>query len=480
MDYISELPDGLFSDILSMLSIKDRLKIDRVSKRWREQKDFRKDLYFSNYSVLGISLEELLQHPTGTDDEYMKRYFDLSLRRDEFVKRVDQFLKIFQGTKIDSFIINFYLDSQVRDTIDQWISFAIARGVERIDLIFDAEFYNTSSSKEDDEEEELYEFRLDLFSESNASTLKNLSLENCRVYYPINFDFTPFKNLRSLELEQVVLHENFITSLLSNCLLLEDLSLTMCEFKSRMPNIESSSLCYLALETCFFPYQDIYQYYAKNLIVIHCIKLTWLFYCGDLAVYYINTPALKRIDCFINAKKLPYALEIFAVLPQLEILALRTRSQLKSLLKLAKPLENLKQLDFIVDMESSQGEEFDLLWLLTILQASPLLQKLSIMFTDPKFFDNQKDIKDLEIFSHEKIKVIEMAGCVGNWYEIEFALNVLKYAHKLEQIVMSPYWRMGSSSAWESDPVWLESGREHIREMLQGETGLGRAKLVLI
>lgn len=54
------------------------------------------------------------------------------MSRDEFVKRVDPFVKNFQGTKIDSFIVSFYLDCEQSTAIDPWISFAIARRVERI------------------------------------------------------------------------------------------------------------------------------------------------------------------------------------------------------------------------------------------------------------------------------------------------------------------------------------------------------------
>jgi hypothetical protein len=59
---------------------------------------------------------------------------------------------------------------------------------------------------------------------------------------------------------------------------------------------------------------------------------------------------------------------------------------------------------------------------------------------------------DLEVFSHNEVKVIEFGGCVGNWFEIEFVMNVIKYAHKLEKIVMSPYWRDYDSN-WKFDPV---------------------------
>ncbi|KAK2365282.1 hypothetical protein QL285_090051 [Trifolium repens] len=91
------------------------------------------------------------------------------------------------------------------------------------------------------------------------------------------------------------------------------------------------------------------------------------------------------------------------------------------------------------------------------------------MFQEPEFSEKQKDIRDVEVFCHDEVKVIELRGCVGNWYDIEFVMNVLKYAHKLEQIVVSPYWREHDLLDWKSNPVWFQSGRERMIEKLRGE-----------
>ena len=54
-------------------------------------------------------------------------FADFDMSRDEFVNQADQFVKNFEGTKIDSFLVNFCLDCEQSNNIDQWISFAIAR-----------------------------------------------------------------------------------------------------------------------------------------------------------------------------------------------------------------------------------------------------------------------------------------------------------------------------------------------------------------
>jgi hypothetical protein len=89
-------------------------------------------------------------------------------------------------------------------------------------------------------------------------------------------------------------------------------------------------------------------------------------------------------------------------------------------------------------------------------------------FKNSGFFKNQKDIRDIETFSHDEVKIIELRGCIGNWFEIEFVMNVLKYAQKLEQIVV-----MSSSCN-----CGRERMRERIGEKLQSLVGL--EKLVFI
>jgi hypothetical protein len=220
----------------------------------------------------------------------------LDLSQKEFVKRVDQFLKNFHGTTINSFFINFYLDCQQSNTsIDQWISFAIVRGVERIDLLFLGSPYvhRTTENKH-------YKFDPALFSETNASTLKHLRLEYCLVCHPTNLDFTPFKNLRSLSLRRTKLDEMFIESLLSNCRHLEELCLVFCVFKSSMPKIVSSSLCHLEILSCYLLSKENYQLDTLNL----------------------NTPVLKNINFSISLQELNAFVTLCTTFPELEIMHL--------------------------------------------------------------------------------------------------------------------------------------------------------------
>ncbi|PQP99112.1 hypothetical protein Pyn_33038 [Prunus yedoensis var. nudiflora] len=94
---------------------------------------------------------------------------------------------MYRGEKEDSFKVAFYLDAKSADTLNAWISFAILRGVEVLDL--------------------------HLFQLATSSTLKHLRLSRCVLRPPPDFD--GFMQLRTLYLERVTVDEVFMAML--NC-----------------------------------------------------------------------------------------------------------------------------------------------------------------------------------------------------------------------------------------------------------------------
>jgi len=320
-DRISELPDCILSYILTMLSVKDLLRTTVLSKRWCKLWALRRDLFFDIF-MLGSSEEELLETGYVTDDPIPSMYrsiVNIDTSRDEFVKRVNQFVKNFPGTNIDSFLVNFSLDCEHGNTIDQWISFAIARGVGKINLLFLGRPYAHRIPKS-----KHYTFDFGLFSTTNASALKHLHLQCCLVRHSTKCDLIiPFKSLRFLSLESVKLDEMFFESMLSNCRRLEELCLIFCEFKSSMPKIISSSLCHLKVTRCYFISNNIQV--DLNLILVDCLKLTSLQYHGyDLDTLNINTPILKCIHFIISKKDLNKCVALCATFPELQILHVDT------------------------------------------------------------------------------------------------------------------------------------------------------------
>ncbi|XP_057432190.1 F-box/LRR-repeat protein At3g58900-like [Lotus japonicus] len=472
VDYISELPDCILSVILSMVSMKDLINTSVLSKRWCNLWHSIRDLKFDVHNVLVSHHEELLKMGYVVDEDVQKyiglvKGIALELGcRGEFVKRVDQFVKNFKGTVIDSFMVEFILNQEHSNNIDNWIRFAIARGVERIDLLFRYSLQHKDACYK-------FPFGLSIDCNNNSSTLKHMHLEFCLVYQPTtSFDIFPFTNLRSLVLEFSQVDVILLETLLSNCLLLEELSLRRCDLSLPTLKIVSSSLCYFKLDCCHDN-----KYGGLKFISLDCPKLTAFNYmhslCSDRMS--MNTPILKTIHycCCLESKVIHNVFAIFATVPQLETLKLDIINNSFNIndevLQSIQTMETLRELNLSVNAE----HDFDIWWILAILQASPFLQKLTVMITDAEFYANQREIRDLVMFSHNEIKVIEIGGCVGNWYEIEFAMTALKYMHKLERIVLSPHWideRFGINiCGWYCDPTWSLNGRKIILEKLGAE-----------
>ncbi|XP_057421879.1 F-box/LRR-repeat protein At3g26922-like [Lotus japonicus] len=420
--------------------MKDMMNTSILSKRWCNLWHLRTDLKFDAHNVLGNG-----------------RFLSIGDERNEFVKRVNQFLKNYKGTKIDSFMVDFELNYEPSSTIDEWIRFAIARGVGRIELLTPS--YN-------------YKFPFGLSFECKNSTLKDMHLKGCIICHPAT---------RIGRFWRSDVDVNLLTVLLSNCLLLEELSLINSSINSSSLKIESSSLCLLKIE-------ELDDNYDRHLefISLDCPKLTIFYYdnsfSGSLSM---NAPILKTIDYCVypHPEKIHDAFALFTTLPKLEILNLYIYNTFEvKPLQGIQALKNLRQFNLSIH---ATYEDFDIWWILPILQASPFLQKLSIMLRRPLFHANQRDInQDLIMFSHGEIKDVELGGCVGNKYEIKFAMNALKYFHKLEQIVLSPYCTIksfgGEEDYVEYNPIWYKKNRrKRILKELQGK-GIELDKLILM
>jgi len=111
----------------------------------------------------------------------------------------------------------------------------------------------------------------------------------------------------------------FIESLLSNCLLLEELYLGFCKFKSSTPKIVSSSLCHLKVTSCYKAFNNIMTF--LRLMLVDCLNLTSLEYNGDdFYTLNINTPVLKSIKFTISTMEDLNSFDLCATFPEIEIM----------------------------------------------------------------------------------------------------------------------------------------------------------------
>ncbi|XP_050878773.1 FBD-associated F-box protein At1g66320-like [Lathyrus oleraceus] len=237
----SDLPYSILSFIFSKLSFKDRVKTSLLSKHWLHE------WRFSSTTHLNFDL-----------------YNTLATDKSQFTARLDQFMLHYQHATISSIRVKFPLGDEHRDVIDRLISEGIAKGVKHIQLLFSHQTNHTNLNLEF----KPYRFPFTLLS--NTDSLTYLHLENCLLV--ASMDFSGLKNLTTLVLQQIVVKQDLLESLLSNCIHLADFTLDNCE------------LCY---------YFKIITPTLVHLKIVNCR-------CIFMTEIYITTSKLRRlnmIDC---------------------------------------------------------------------------------------------------------------------------------------------------------------------------------------
>lgn len=428
---INELPECIISSILSLLTIKDAVDTTLISCQWRHRWLYpiltRPNLQFDIANIYG-SRHDVGLLSTGTDGCHFKLMKQFQSR--DFVRRVNTFLQLYRGNKINSFKVAFFFDRESACIIDNWLRFAITKGVEVLDLyLFGC---GTTIDK-------AYVFPCQLFSELNALTLTHLSLGGC-VLRPPPAECYGFNQLRTLCLHDVRVDETFVAHLSSSvCLLLESLALMGCVVGSHLVVTGSSTLKDLKVIGCR----------RLKTLKISAVNLVNFDYSGNiLALSLIKTPTLVRIHFVVHSiDKLSYALNQFASSPGLEILHLRFPPHMESPQTLPT-IKNLKQLNLDIFTYQQSTKDVDLVCVLNLLKATPLLEELIITVSQPKYLENQLDVRNLSGFTHDHLRKVKLQGFQCIPYELEFVMCILKCMTKLEMMVISRFGKVYWLGEW--------------------------------
>ncbi|KAL1317806.1 hypothetical protein HN51_069994 [Arachis hypogaea] len=204
-DLISDLPQSIVESILVRLPIRDAVKTSILSSKWRYK---------------WASITQLV-----FDEKCVDSCSDRDVVEKSVVKFITRLLFLHQGP-IHKFQITISYFQSCPE-IDQWILFLSRNDIKELVLeLGEGEFFRIPSC---------------LF---NCKKLSRLELFRCELDPPLSFK--GFLCLRSLNLHQVLISPDAIEGLISNCPLLESLSLSY--FDSLALSIRAPNLKYLYLE----------------------------------------------------------------------------------------------------------------------------------------------------------------------------------------------------------------------------------------
>ncbi|XP_042516202.1 putative FBD-associated F-box protein At1g61330 [Macadamia integrifolia] len=220
-----DLSEDVLEIIFSYLPIKSAVQMGVLSSRFSNSWVYCQNLDFGKNFARGRSTED-------------------------FTRIVDQVLNLHLGSKVCTFQLFFDPRQKIRQ-VEEWIRFAVKKGVEEVDIDF-------SPGKNLNL---IPDFLLD------CGSLKVLRLNFCEFLRP-SFSFNGLLSLTTLSLTRVGITDNIIQSVFNSCLLLENLDLNKC---LGIRNLGIS---------------------AKNLRRFKVLKVTD---CYNLSLLYIDAPTLQSL-----------------------------------------------------------------------------------------------------------------------------------------------------------------------------------------
>ncbi|XP_058228284.1 F-box/LRR-repeat protein At2g42730-like [Rhododendron vialii] len=444
-DRISVLPDEIVCTLLSLLTMKEAARTSVLSHRWENLwKYFTGSLDFDGSKTMDRMEQEMEISLENFEMSLKTIEMSLETERAKYINWVNKVLNLHQGQDIDGFRVCFDLDKKSACIIDGWINFAMGKRVRRLELdLIECSAVRIGQS---------YTFSLSSLRVLNVSSLTALCLRNV--------DMT----------DEVLAH------FLSNCPLIEELSLMESESLVNIKIASALKLKRLELIICNS---------LKN-VEISAINLVSFKYFGPrINNPFKNVPLLSEVSMggshWERVVCDPFS-SLSGVLYQLETLVLRldfefsdrgcfTRTTFPEFL-------NLKKVELQVTAYSDQS----ILCLTSLIDASPCLYKLvlKLRYSSRCFSEPDTEAEEFAVWRRGKpreegrsrrlecLKVVEIAGWVGNTSDTEFALNLLENAALLDKIIIDPshpsfLQRRVSTCCWNAEPNVLAGARERAK-----------------
>ncbi|XP_050114347.1 disease resistance protein Roq1-like isoform X2 [Malus sylvestris] len=434
-DRISNLPHEILVLIVSLLPLKEAAATSILSRPWRHVWAFTTTLSFDavNFEV-GDTLHRFLDLEEQVRDRESRLY----------VNWVDHVLDQHRGQCIDRFRVCFFLQRDFAGSIDKWIQFAMEKRVQILEL----ELLTDSIVFLDDN----YTFphKLLLGPEEQKGLFSNLPS-----LHPGGYSIAPFESLRVVRFQHVGVTGETLEFLLSNCPVLERLSLSFAKdlVKLRVTGT-SMALKYLEVKYCL----------ELSIIEISGANIVSFIYCGQLIDLRLNNvPLLVEVSIYkwgTFAEFVRLALsQLSCCLSHLETLKLDIRGAVYNQNHAFPALSNLKHLELLVDADYS----LSLGRLASFMEAAPYLLNLVLGLG---FSTSNEDMEIPEKVSkqpHHFLKLVEIAGYRGHECCVEHVRYLVENAVALEKIIINPVRFWCRPTGIESNAL-LENEEENARD----------------
>ncbi|KAK9939993.1 hypothetical protein M0R45_016671 [Rubus argutus] len=446
VDRISQLEDELLVSILSLLPLKKAAATSILSRRWR----------YAWASTLNLNFdpdEEMLGSLSYQSNPKIQE-----VERRKYVNWVNDVVERHRGSNVQHVRFSFDLDYKFSSHIDKWIQFAMKKGVQvlELDFLYNGVLFRGSGN--------CYAFPHEVLGVKTGSASRPVCCDVPTLHPNM---YSSFKTLRVLHFKAVAVDGGVLECILSNCPLLEQLSV----FNS--PNLAKLRVCgpsialkYLVIEACDA---------IKHIEICDASLVSFIYSGHKPTLLLLNVPFLVEVSVFQHASSCYFneiLSDVFTQLPcclsQLEIIkAIPSRVYRKN--RVLPMLANVKHLELAFAADSDDS----LLHLNSFIKASPHLHKLILHVHG---FGNRGPVtyKKAAKFSHHYLNEVEIAGLAGffPWHSfrpchIQLVQYFTEIAVRLEKIIITRTWNNSKYLYWCFPRQRLRGEREERYERIR-------------
>ncbi|KAL6552190.1 hypothetical protein OROGR_008344 [Orobanche gracilis] len=216
-DMISSLPEPILHHILSFLPTEDAVRTTALSKTWNSAFKSSPVMILDQYSFQESSYSKNTHKNFKSIVQDFCKYVDASIAARPGLTTVEKF----------KLVVNFHGSNSLSGDLDRWLDFAVKNNVR--DLVLS--YYYSSTTCWSKVGEWRYLLPWSLFRA--ISSLESLDLFGCQFfqfskisdYYRVHHKFSQ----RKLKLSHVYIDQETLQTLISQCRLLEELSIVSCK-----------------------------------------------------------------------------------------------------------------------------------------------------------------------------------------------------------------------------------------------------------
>ncbi|KAL8457961.1 hypothetical protein ACS0TY_035727 [Phlomoides rotata] len=262
-DHISMLPDELLVFILSLLTLRESVATSLLSRRWRYLWTLMPKLDFdAKKSLLKVEMAE--NGKLVTDEEKSTKY----------IQWVDHVIALHKSCAIEDFRVCFNFSKPYEKYIDNWVNYALARKVKRLELSLTYKGYDSLFPPSDDIYTFPYHF-LPTYKENCSNDSQSHCMKQCNSMH--------FKFLEKISMHSVSVSGEALEFFLSNCPLLQHFGKSLQQFLLKnVPllveikisgDIEMKDI--LLMFSSILPQLEKFNYRLNSLL---CWEVTGMFY----------------------------------------------------------------------------------------------------------------------------------------------------------------------------------------------------------